>query len=108
MPAFPPLASQLFNNLPTSLNDTGFVIKRSTPLVKASLWSLDEARPVSAMISAGAESDGTPFRRDASIWRIARVASKPFITGIDISVIRVFSQHHEDKYRAVLRSEAYP
>lgn len=81
----PPCASQLSSSLPTSLKLTGLVMKRSTPLVKASLWSLLEARPVRAMMRAGEEGFLLLWLRASSMSRMARVASKPFITGIEIS-----------------------
>ncbi len=74
------------------------------PLVKASVWSLLEARPVRAMMRAGEEEEGL-VSRSSSLWlvllglfflllwlrassmsRMARVASKPFIIGMLISV----------------------
>jgi hypothetical protein len=46
------LATQLSIIFPTSLNATGFVIKRSIPHLTASVWSSILERPVKAMISA--------------------------------------------------------
>ncbi len=91
----PPWASQLSNRRPTSLKETGLVMKRSTPLVKASLWSRLDARPVRAMIRAGDKGEGLGMSsavavlevrpRFSSMSRMARVASKPFMTGMLIS-----------------------
>ncbi len=57
-------------------------MKRSTPLVKASLWSREDARPVSAMMRAGEEEVAW---RASSMSRMARVASKPFMIGMEMS-----------------------
>lgn len=91
----PPWASQLSSRRPTSLKETGLVMKRSTPLVKAWLWSRLDARPVRAMIRAGDKREGSVMAlavavlevrpRFSSMSRIARVASKPFMTGMLIS-----------------------
>ncbi len=71
------------------------VMKRSTPLVNASLWSRLDARPVRAMIKAGEKGEGLVMPpavaglevrpRCSSMSRMARVASKPFMTGMLIS-----------------------
>ncbi len=84
----PPWLSQLSNILPTSLKLTGFVMKRSTPLVNASAWSLLLAKPVSAMMRTGLSALPRAWLwvRASSISRMARVASNPFMTGIEISI----------------------
>ena len=66
--------------------------------MKASLWSLLDARPVRAMIKAGEIGEGlvrSPAVATLEVWprafsisRMARVASKPFITGMEMSVVR--------------------
>ena len=60
-------------------------MNKSTPLVNASVWSLLEARPVRATMNDGLRVSPSLRLRDSSISRIALVASKPFIIGIDIS-----------------------
>ena len=74
-----PFPSHSSNSLDTSLNDTGFVRKRSTPDVSALDSSRELLSPVKAMMMADSPS------RSFSRARMARVASNPSITGIDMS-----------------------
>jgi hypothetical protein len=79
-----PRSAHSSNSLETSLNDTGFVRNKSTPDVRASDSSRELLSPVSAMMVAGPHPS-----RSFSSARMARVASKPFITGIEISFLFV-------------------
>lgn len=88
---------------PRLFNETGLTRYPSTPLPNASRLSSAVANPVKAKIFArawtifgggiltgvpGAGTTGTSaeFLRAASIRRMARVASCPFITGIEMSI----------------------
>lgn len=54
------------------------------PEANASDWSAELLRPVSAMMKAGLQQSRS-FSRD----RMARVASNPSMTGMDISTVKV-------------------
>lgn len=78
--------AQSFRICRSSLNRNGFVKKRSTPLEKASCWLAAEPKPVKAMIMAGF------CRRSLSSFLIARVASIPPMTGMEMSASQLACQ----------------
>src|SRR5690242_14635193 len=87
--AFPP-AVQSSSNVANLAKLTGFITYASTPAVYACFWSRTLARPVSAIISewsGGCPGCSAPLvLYSVSISRILRVASKPFMTGIERSM----------------------
>jgi hypothetical protein len=68
------------------LKETGFVRKRSMPEARASDSSRELLNPVRAIMMAGV---GQSEPRSLSIARMARVASNPFMTGMEISETHV-------------------
>lgn len=86
-----------------TLNETGFVKNRSTPASCACSMSRSDPRPVRATMTAGVVRP-----RSFSKARMARVASKPFMTGIEMSTTRDCQPLHKSGYNPSETVNAYP